>query len=406
MVKKIIIVGAGFGGLRAALDLLKKKIPNSKIILINNKPHFEYHPALYRVVTGRSPLEVCIPLRDIFKGKKIEVLKDTINKVDLENKKLKGTSGASYSFDFLILALGSETIYFDIPGLKKLSFGFKSINQALQLKRHLHQLFAACEKSTKEQKVCAAHIVIVGGGASGSELAGELAAYTKKLADKHNLDPSLVTVDLIEAADRLLPTMPATVSKRVKTRLQSLGVNIFLNRMVIKEEVGKLFMKDMEMKTKTVIWTAGIKPNRLFAKIKGLKLNRQGRAIVDKLLQVPNFPNVFVIGDAAATPYTGMAQTAMHDGHFVADVISRKLKNKQPTANQPRKPDYAIPVGPGWAVVLVGKFKFYGRIGWWVRRLADLRYFLSILSTRQAIVAWLSGQKLSESCPICYNEDD
>jgi len=251
--KKIIIVGAGFGGVRCALDLIAQKPPKTRIILISDKPHFEYNPTLYRAVTGRSPLEVCIPLEEIFKNKEIEVLEDFITEFDLKEKILKGKSGSRYSFDFLVLAMGSETAYFDIPGLKELSFGFKSIREALLLKKHFHELFTFYEKADLEEKVKAAHIVIVGGGATGVELAGELAVYTKRMAKNHNLDPSLITIDIIEAASRLLPALLKNISEKVESRLRELGVNVFLNRKVVKEEVEEVFLKDMELKTKTVI---------------------------------------------------------------------------------------------------------------------------------------------------------
>src|SRR3989338_2424821 len=115
--KKIIIVGGGFGGVRAALDLASKKIQGAKIILISDKPHFEYTPALYRVATGRSPLEVCIPLREIFSGKEVEVVEDRIEAVDPLGLVLTGSSGSKYRFDYAVLALGSETAYFNIPGI-------------------------------------------------------------------------------------------------------------------------------------------------------------------------------------------------------------------------------------------------------------------------------------------------
>jgi len=402
---RIIIVGGGFGGIHTALDLAKRRLPNVKIVLISDKPHFEYHAALYRVVTGRSPLEVCIPLQEIFAGKDIEVLQDTITEVNLKAKTLKGSSGSNYSFDFLILALGSETVYFNIPGLKELSFGFKSIREALRLKRHLHELFNISQETSLEKKVQTAHIIVVGGGASGVELAGEIAVYTKKLAKNHKLDPSLITIDLIEAAPCLLPALPEDISKKVEHRLRHLGVNIFLNRTVLKEDVEEVYLKDMEMKTKTVIWTAGVKPHHLYSQIGGLKFDQKGRVVVDEFLQPQGFENVFVIGDAAATPYTGMAQTAIRDGKHVAQVIKRKLRGKPLLGYQPKAPFYAIPVGAGWAAVIIYGLRFYGRIGWWLRRLADLKFFLSILPPRKAILAFQSGKTLCESCPICQPDE-
>ena len=400
---KIIIVGGGFGGISTALNLGKARLRNVNITLISDKSHFEYQAALYRVITGRSPLEACIPMRDIFDGKNIEALEDTIMDINTEEKKLEGKSGSRYSFDFLVLALGSETAYFNIPGLKELSFGFKSISEALALKKHLHELFKACavSQTDQEEDVCRAHLVIVGAGASGVEIAGELAIYAKGLAKQHKISPSLVTIDLIEAASRVLPMMPEDVSEKATKQLRKLGVNIFLNRMVVKEEIEKVFLKDMEMRTKTVIWTAGAGPNHFYSQIEGLTLDKKGRVIVDEFLQAKNNPNLFVIGDAAATTYSGMAQTAIRDGEFVAKTIAKKIQNKPLESYQPRRPIYAIPVGPGWAAALIGDWRFYGRIGWWLRRLADFRYFLSILSFGKALLVFQNSKTLCESCNIC-----
>ncbi len=402
--KKIVIVGGGFGGIRAVLDLAKKQLPNAKIILISNKSCFEYQAALYRIVTGRSPLEACVPLREIFIGKNFETLEDTIIKIDFKEKMLKGSSGSHYSFDFLIIALGSETVYFNIPGLKEFSFGFKSIDEALRLKKHLHELFDAYKKAALEERARIMNIIVIGGGASGAELAGELAIYAKRLAKNHQLDSSNIIIDLIEAAPRLLPALPEDISRKVENRLRRLGVNIFLNRTVVKEDIDGVYLKEMEMKTKTVIWTAGIKPHHLYSYIKGLKFDNKGRVIVDEFLQAQGQNNIFIIGDAAATPYAGMAQTAIHDGQFVAEIIERKLAGKRILPYRPKPPFYAIPVGFGWAAVMMGDLRFYGRIGWWLRRMADMRFFLSILPWRKAILTFRSGKTLCESCAICLPE--
>ena len=162
---KVVIVGGGFGGIRAALDLEKKVGDRAKIVLISDKPHFEYTPSLYRVVTGRSPLEVCVPLAEIFRGKRVEVIMDMVEAVSLKEQKVYGKSGSKYAYDYLVLALGSDTNYFNIPGLQESAFGFRSITEALRLKRHFHEAFSRCEVLSKEDKVCHTHIVVVGAGA-------------------------------------------------------------------------------------------------------------------------------------------------------------------------------------------------------------------------------------------------
>lgn len=402
--KKIVIAGGGFGGVRCALDLARKQLPDTKIVLLSDRPHFEYHAALYRVVTGRSPLEVCIPLADIFEGSDVDIVIDAVVAVNLEDKRIEGQSGSHYAYDFLALAIGSETVYFDIPGLKELSYGFKSINAALRLKRHLHEIFSMSQKLPLEERVMIAHIVVIGGGASGTELAGELARYTKKLSRMHEIPSSLVTIDLVEGGPRLLPLLPEDVSLRIHERLHALGVNVFLNRAVVKEEVEKVYLKDMEMKSKTVIWTAGVKPHKLYQTIEGLAFDKKGAVLVDHFLQAQGFENVFILGDAAATPYSGMAQTAIGDGRFVADAIAASLQGKGRTLYNEKKPAYAVPVGPGWAAVLWGRWRFYGHTGWIIRRFVDFRFFLSILPFSKALVVFRSGKRLSETCPLCSKD--
>ncbi|MDP4038721.1 MAG: FAD-dependent oxidoreductase [bacterium] len=404
MKKRVIIVGGGFGGIATALSLAKQKNPNIQAVLISDKVHFEYQARLYRVVNGYCALEVCIPLGKIFKKYNIEIIEDFIESVDLGKRELVGNSGSRYFYDFVILAMGSQTTYLDIPGLKEFSFGFKSIQEALKLKSHLHKVVEECKDSIPEDKTKLAHLVVVGGGASGVELAGELAIYMRRLTKMHGLDYSFVTIDLIEAAPRLLPIVDEKVSNKITNHLRKLGVNIFVNRAVIKEEVEQVFLKDMQMKSATLIWTAGVKPNDLYGQIKGLNFDKRGKVIVDKHLRAKGHQNVFVIGDGASTTYSGMAQTAISEGKYAAEFIGGNLKKQTLESYQPKKPIYAIPVGSGWAAIAIGKLNIYGRLGWWLRRLADLRYFLSILSFIEALKVFRYGTKITESCPICSKE--
>lgn len=402
--KKVLIIGGGFGGISAALEL-EKITKEVKITLVSDRNHFEFHPALYRVVTGETPLEVCVPLSHIFEGKKIEVLQDKIVSVDLASNEVLGESGSHYTFDYLILALGAETAYFNIPGLKEYSFGFKSITEALKLKRHLHAVFEKClDKNTKdEEKVCLLHFVVVGAGASGVELAGELALYTEKLAREHKIPKSLITIDLIEGAASPMPALPEKISEKISGRLHKLGVNLFMNRPMEKEEIESIMARGISLKTDTVIWTAGIEPNALYKKISGLAYDKRGRVLVDEYLQAKNFKKIFVIGDGASTLYSGMASTAIHDGKTVALNIKNSILGRAMKKYIPVKPFFSIPIGPGWAATGLGKINIYGYFGWLLRRAADLRYFLSILSISKAYLAF-SRNKICDTCPVCEPE--
>lgn len=397
----IVIVGGGFAGVACALKLAKLDPQHARITLISDKPHFEYHAALYRVVTGRSPLEVCILLEEIFKGTRVRVVEDSISSVNTREQYVAGDLGSVYPYDYLVLALGSETTYYDTPGLPELSFGFKSIEEALKLKRHLHESFASCVAANKDEALCNTHLVVVGGGASGTEVAAELAIYADSLAKKHGIDPTLVTVELIQSPSHLVPMLPDDVTNRIEARIRSLGVNVYVNRRLIKEEVSEVFLKDMRLNAKTVIWTAGVKSNRLYAQVEGLKINPKGQIEVNKHLQTSDNSRIYVGGDAAATEYAGMAQTALYDGAFIATDICARIEKKFRPTYAPNAPVYSIPVGANWAATVWGSRKFYGRIGWWLRRLLDLKVFLAILPPQKAWLAFQSGKVLSESCPVC-----
>ncbi len=397
---RVVIVGGGFGGIEATKQLAKFS-NEFEITLVSDKTHFEYTAALYRVVTGRSPLEVCIPLSTIFKDRAVNIVQDTIEIIYPKTKQLLGQNGSKYRYDSLILALGSQNAYFNIPGLEEHAFTLKSITDALRLKRHLHELFIEAAVDLKKGQRRPIHLVLVGGGATGVELAGELSVYTRKMAGYHRLNPSTIIIDLFETSDRLLKTLNKNVSNLAFQRLHRLGVNIFLNTPILKNRIEAAYLADMKLKTKTLIWTAGVMTNQLYQKIKGLTFNSSGRVLVDLSLKAKDVQDVYVIGDAVASAYSGMAQSAVYDGAFVAECLRRKLHGRLLRAYRPDQSIYAIPIGPGWAAVIIGKWLLTGRLGWILRRLADFKYFLSILPVFSALIVFLDGYRLSESCPIC-----
>lgn len=398
---KILIVGGGFGGIKAAQELSKKRFSDVSIRLVDPKSYMEYHAAVYRLVTGRSTTEVCIPYADLLVGTNVELVRDAIIDIDAAGKVAKGKSGSQYNFDTLILATGSETSYFGIQGIAENAQGIKTVEEALELKTRLHDAFEEVKNSTAEDKNLSLRFVVIGGGASGVELAGELAWYGRKLAKCHSVDPSLISVDLIEAMPRILSTLPEAISQHAEKRLRSLGVNVHVNRSVVKEDVEQVYLKDMQMKSKTIIWTAGMKANALATAIKGLETDKRGRVIVDAMLRVPAHQHVYVIGDAASTKFSGMAQTALSDGAFAAKAIVATLKKKNiPHYHQPA-PAYAVPVGPKWAAVLYHGMRFYGLIGWFLRRAADFRAFLALLPLSAAIRAFWGGETSLEVCEVC-----
>lgn len=393
--RKVLILGGGFGGVKLAQLLGTSDA--FQVRLIDPKSYMEYHAATYRMTTGRSAMEVCIPYRDLLKGSKTELVRDAAESIDIRKKVVLGSSGSSYSYDTLILSFGCESSYFGIEGVEENAFSINSVDDALKLRGHIHDCFGRISTAKPEEKTALLHIAIIGGGPSGVELAGELAWYTRFLAKKHQVDQSLVSIDLIEAMPRLLPSLPEKLSAKALQRLRELGVNVYLNRSVVKKSVETLFLKDMQMTTKTVVWTAGLKGHRLAASIQGVSLDRRGRVIVDDRLRATGADQVYAIGDIASTKYSGMAQTALADAAFVA----RRLQSSEDKSYIQPAASYAVPVGPGSAVVLYHGMQFSGRVGWFLRHAADARAFLSMMHPLDALRVFLSGFSSSESCPVC-----
>ncbi len=397
---KVLIVGGGFAGIKCALEFQEKNIRNIKVTLIGDRSHFEYHGALYRLVAGHSPLEVCVPVAEILDEEKVEFLVDKIKKIDPRTKQVMGTDGSVYGYDVLVVALGAETNYFNIPGLEEHSLGMKTIPDALALKRHIHEVIESCADGTKADKLCAGNFVVIGGGATGVEVAAELAVYTKKLAKIHAIEPSLMNVELIEAGKRILPTLPERFAKKIERRVRSLGVNVRLSRAIQKSDIENVYLRDMALKTKTVVWTAGVRANRLITEA-GFQTDNLGKALVDKNLQSVDHKDVYFAGDAASTLFSGMAQTALYDGEYIADVIVDKQNEQKIRHYYPGKSIYAIPAGPGWAGIVWGPLRLYGALGWFVRRVVDLVVYRSFLPPKKAYDLFLSHKQACEACPIC-----
>lgn len=404
----IVIVGGGFAGVRTALTLLEYKLPHTKITFIANKPHFEYTPALYRYVTGNSAMEVCIPFEEIFAKKHIQVIQDTITRIDKGEKRVFGKSENVYNYDILVLALGSETTYFNIPGIQEYSYGMKTVDEALRLRNHINETLLLCREDVAggTRFNHDMNFVVIGAGATGVEMAGRLIQYTRKSALEIGVNPALISVTLLEGAEKILPILPASFTDPITRHLKKLGVEIMLGSIVLSQDVEEIFLKDAQMMASTVIWTSGVRANALYG-ASGLPVDKRGKVEVDEHLLVKGEDAMYVAGDGAITQYSGWAQTAFSDGKFVADVIKARILQKKFPMYKASPPVNAIPAGDGWAAVLTDIFGFkvriYGRIGWWLRRVADLRSFMLILPLNKAIRVFFGGC-ISEKCIVCKDD--
>lgn len=245
---RVVIVGGGFGGIKAALELADDR--RFQVTLISELTTFRYYPTLYRIATGGRKIIANIPLSQIFAGKSVHIINDKMVGINREKRLVKTKVNHTIAYDALILGLGVKTNYFHIEGLEDFSYGIKSLEEAEELKNHLH-------KQLIENNQPDANYVVIGGGPTGVELAGALPAYIKQLIDKHGLAKRKIHVDLVEAAPRLLPRMPKDVSRRVARHLRKLGIKVYLNTAVQAQTADALMVHNKPIRSHTVIWTAG-----------------------------------------------------------------------------------------------------------------------------------------------------
>lgn len=383
--RHIIIAGGGFGGVRASLDLDKCLPAGDRITLVSKNSSFEYYPGLHHIIGQSNRSITSIPLVDIFAQTRVSIVTESITACDPATKTITLGNGAQLTGDMLVLGLGSQTEYFNIKGLEETAFGLKSVEQAMRLRHHIEQLFVDYTNVSGAERVIGLHFVVVGGGPAGTDLAGELAHLRDVLCKKHNILKSFVTIDIIEAAPRILPMMSESVSQKVEKRLRVLGVNVLQNRNLVREGSWTVFLEDMKIGAKTLVWTAGITTNEFYTTVPGLALVKKNRVAVDASLQAKGFENIFVIGDAADTPYAGLAQTAIHDGAFVARAVCAGLTGKPKPVYVPKPVAYNIGVGPRWSVFVIGPVVVTGIFAYWMRAVIDFKFFTSILPLRNVL---------------------
>lgn len=400
--KNIVIIGGGFAAISCVQELEELGLDRKHhITLISNKQHFEYHAALYRLVAGGSHQETCIPLTTLIRSKNIHIKHDHIEKIDPLKKLCHAKSGKSFPYDYLVIAIGSKTSYKDIPGLEKNAFSFKSFAEANELKKHLHQVFEEASKyTTLMAQETASHITVVGGGASGVEIAAELSSYIKTIAKNHNVSLNQARVSLIHSRSRLLSELPAKFSKKIENRLKNIGVKLILDHRVVKEDFNTIFLDEASIQSKTLIWTAGVTLPTALATVV-LSKNPDGSIVINDYLQTPEHQTIFIAGDNTKTRYSGMAQTALAHGKLIGKNINQHLQQKPLIKNHDREPIYAIPLGKNWAAVKIKNLYFYGFSGWIIRRLLDLKVFMSLLPMLPALGCFMGGYKHLESCPDC-----
>ena len=356
---RIVIVGAGFGGVKLAKLFAKDDVD---VILVDRHNFHLFQPLLYQVSTAvLSTDEIAYPIRIFFrKNKNVEFFMAKAQGVDQDRKVLL-TNHGEIAYDYLILAAGATTNFFGMENVEKNSFGMKTLQEAIHIRNHVLHMFERANKrvDNEEERRRMLNFVVVGGGPTGIEEAGaisELIGIQKK--EYHHLDFDEVSVSLIEATDNVLPMMAPNLRDHTVKVLERKGVNVMLNTQVVDYDGKTLKLKDgREIPTKTVIWAAGVKAVPFIANCGG-EVDRAGRVIVNEKLQVNGSDNVFAIGDCAnfqhgtERPLPTVAPVATQQAQVAHDNIMKRIHGQQDLATFHYKDLGAMAtIGRGEAVV-------------------------------------------------------
>lgn len=384
----MVVVGGGFGGVKSALLLSGQA--GFDVTLISDNTRFEYHGALYRSAVGRSPMEVVIPLKDIFEGTDVRIELDKAAYIDNQKKSLVSETGNIYKYDVLILALGNTVNYFNLKGMDIHAERMNDISSTIKLRKKLVEIF-----SVKSKKP--ARVAIIGAGASGVELAGEVYGFAKLVAKRHGANLIKPKVMLIDGSDRILPLLSKKASDKTTKHLQKQGVQLHLNTRVESCEEGNVCLSVGNLGADVVVWTAGSKPVDFYQRNDHIfTIGRGGRVVVDDYLRSTGQKDIYVLGDNADTKYSGMAQTALWDAMFVVKNLVSQRSGKKMKPYRAKKPIYVVTAGQKWAVAEKGRSVVSGKRGWAVRRQADLAIFKNFQPYKEAIKTWRNASKYAD----------
>jgi len=397
MVKKqmIVIIGAGFGGIAMAKSFKNKKVD---VLLIDQNNYHNFQPLMYQIATGGlEPYSIAYPVRRIFRGyRNLKFRMATVESVDVKRKQIHATTGV-FSYDYLIIATGSQTNFFNLEPIKKELFTLKSIPDALNIRNFIFQnLEKALAKPKDEMLDEILSIAIVGGGPAGIEIAGALAEMKKYVIPKDfpDLDVSKMHINLYEANDRLLKVMSEEASAKSLEYLKQLGINVQLNSRInsylndkLSDTDGNIFYTD------TVIWTAGVKGSP----IEGLpekSIIPGNRILVDEFNKVLNTDSVFAIGDVASCITEDnprglpmLAPVAQQQGKHLARNILGSINNEPMQPFIYKDHGTMATIGRKKAVVDLPHWKFQGSFAWFVWMFVHI---MSLVGHRNKAIAFLN----------------
>jgi NADH:ubiquinone reductase (H+-translocating) len=391
---RVVIVGAGFGGLQAARALRNAPV---HVSVVDRQNHHLFQPLLYWVATaGLSPADICSPIRGILsKQKNAEVLMEEVTGVDVQEQRVL-MGDRSVPYDYLVLATGAHDNYFGHPEWEHNAPGLKSIVDAISLRRKILLSFEAAEMETDPEKVKALlTFVLVGAGPTGVEMAGAIAELAHKAlaSDFRHIDTRMTRIILIEAAPRILAAFPESLARKTQKKLISMGVEVLTGTPVTDLDEHGVVIDGERINAATIIWGAGVSASPA-GKWLGAEVDRAGRVKVSSDLSVPGHANVFVLGDTASAMQNGkalpgVAQVAIQGGQYVASVITHRVKGKE--LNKPfhyRDKGNLATVGRSYAILEIGKIRLTGYYAWLLWLAVHIYFLVGFRNRLVAIFQW------------------
>ena len=390
----IVIIGAGFGGLNAALKLIHHPV---RITIIDRTNHHTFQPLLYQVATaGLSPGEIASPIRWIFRGRhNIEVVLGEVQDFDLDRRVVK-IADREVPYDYLIVAAGASHAYFGHDEWEPLAPGLKTLEDAVEIRRRVLLAFELAERrAASGGGQVQLNFVVVGGGPTGVELAGTLSGIARRaLAGEFNsIDPKQTRTILLEGGPRVLPAYPEDLSRSAEEQLRELGVEVHTFAMVTGIEPAAVIMGQTRLPAAVIIWAAGVAASPLGKKL-GAPTDRSGRVLVNPDLSIPGHDHVFVIGDLASLkqkngqPVPGLAPAAIQEGKATARNILRDLEGK------PRKDFHYLDkgslatIGRAAAVGEFGKVHISGFLAWLAWLSVHIFFLIGFRNRVLVLIQW------------------
>lgn len=399
----IIVVGAGFGGIRAAKSLAQTE--KVRITIIDKHNYHLFQPLLYQVSTaGLSVDDIAYPVRAMFrKWKNVEFRMAELTGVDFDNKAVITDTG-TIGYDYLLLAPGGVTNFYGISSVENHAFGMKNLDEAVAIRNHVLKMFElAAHEPDLDKRRSLLTFVVVGGGPTGVESAGALSELIHFVLAKeyHHLNFKEVRIMLVEASCQLLPVMPVDLQDATVETLIRKHVEVRLCVQVSEFDGERLFLKGGEIiPTHTVVWAAGVRANELFDKL-SIPRGKGGRAIVNEYLQIPDRPEVFVIGDAAyfeqdGQPLPMVAPVAIQQAGVAAKNIVHMMAEHPLVAFHYKPVGNMATIGRNAAVVNIGRFKFKGFAAWLVWSMIHIWRLIDFRNRTVVFMKWIWDYLLYE----------